>query len=263
MSKQERNRRGDDARSDQSPSGDARSDLQPARDARGGLHPSRDARGGLHPSRDARGGLHPSRDARDGLKETAINCFARFGYQGTSIDRIAREAGVTKGAIYYHYKDKDDLLAAAVADRVAEFEDRVQRAVEGCDPEESLRRVVAVAVAHAASDDRPRFAIKLMVEAIDTHEILRDAMRRMMQRYRGFVRNIIRKGQESGEFRSDADPEKLAAALTSACIGAETQYYLDPERFNLEETLEIYINQLCRDLRATERESGLTRSIAS
>ena len=46
------------------------------------------------------------------LKETAIDCFARYGYQGTSIDRIAREAGVTKGAIYYHYKDKNDLLLA-------------------------------------------------------------------------------------------------------------------------------------------------------
>jgi AcrR family transcriptional regulator len=186
-------------------------------------------------------------DARVDLKETAIDCFARFGYQGTSIDRIAREAGVTKGAIYYHYKDKDDLLAAAVADRVAEFEDRVQRAVEGCGPEES----------------RPRFAIKLMVEAIDTHEILRDAMRRMMHRYRAFVRNIIRAGQESGDFRADADAEGLAAALTSACIGAETQFYLDPDRFRLEETLDVFINQLCRDLTATGASTGLTRSIAS
>jgi AcrR family transcriptional regulator len=242
MSKQERNRRGDDARVD--------------------LQPDRDAKDGSHPARAARDGLHPARDARDGLKETAIDCFARFGYQGTSIDRIAREAGVTKGAIYYHYKDKDDLLAAAVADRIAEFEDRVQRAVEGCGAEESLRRVVAVAVAHAASDDRPRFAIKLMVEAIDTHEILRDSMRRMMQRYRAFVRNIIRKGQESGDFRADADAERLAATLTSTVIGAETQFYLDPERFRLEETLDVFINQLCRDLSTAEASTGPSSALA-
>lgn len=232
MSKQERNRRGDDARVDSEQAGHARADLPQAR------------------------------HARADLKETAIDCFARYGYQGTSIDRIAREAGVTKGAIYYHYKDKDDLLAAAVADRITEFEERVQHAVEECGAEESLRRVVEVTVAHAVSNNRPRFAIKLMVEAIDTHEILRDAMRRMMHRYRGFVRNIIRKGQETGEFRADADAERLAATLTSACIGAETQFYLDPERFRLEETLEIFINQLCRDLSAAEDSTGLTRSIA-
>jgi AcrR family transcriptional regulator len=202
-------------------------------------------------------------DARVDLKETAIDCFSRYGYQGTSIDRIAREAGVTKGAIYYHYKDKDDLLSAAVADRVAEFEVRVQSAVEGCGPEESLRRVVAVAIEHAVSNDRPRFAIKLMVEAIDTHDLLRDEMRGMMRRYRAFVRNIIRAGQDSGDFRADADADALAATLTSAVIGAETQYYLDPERFRLEETLEAFVNQLCRDLSAADaRNKGLTTSIA-
>ena len=131
-------------------------------------------------------------DARVDLKETAIDCFSRFGYQGTSIDRIAREAGVTKGAIYYHYKDKSDLLSAAVADRVAEFEDRVQNACRGVGAEESLRRVVAVCVEHAVSDDRPRFAIKLMVEAIDTNDPLLDEMRGMMKRFRAFLRNIVR-----------------------------------------------------------------------
>ena len=52
--------------------------------------------------------------SRRELTEIAINCFSRFGFQGTSIDRIARDAGVTKGAIYYHFKDKDDLLALLV-----------------------------------------------------------------------------------------------------------------------------------------------------
>ena len=48
----------------------------------------------------------------------AIDCFARLGYQGTTIDRIARAAGVTKGAVYYHFRDKEELLFAAVKDRV-------------------------------------------------------------------------------------------------------------------------------------------------
>lgn len=191
-----------------------------------------------------------SDDARVDLKETAIDCFSRYGYQGTSIDRIAREAGVTKGAIYYHYKDKGDLLAAAVADRVAEFEDRVQSACEGVDAEEALRRIVAVSVEHAESNDRPRFAIKLMVESISTNDPLAEAMRGMMRRFRAFLRNIIRGGQDAGLFGPEADADAAAAAFTSTVIGAETQYYLDPERFPLRETLANFIDRLCRDLRA-------------
>lgn len=189
-------------------------------------------------------------DARVDLKETAIDCFARYGYQGTSIDRIAREAGVTKGAIYYHYKDKNDLLKAAVADRVAEFEERVQSACQGTAPDESLRRVVAVSIEHAVSNDRPRFAIKLMVEAIDTHDPLLDEMRGMMRRFRAFLRNIVRAGQDAGQFRIDADADAVAAMLTSAVIGAETQYYLDPDRFGLQQTLDTFLTQLFHDLGA-------------
>jgi AcrR family transcriptional regulator len=189
-------------------------------------------------------------DARVDLKETAIDCFARYGYQGTSIDRIAREAGVTKGAIYYHYKDKNDLLSAAVADRVGEFEDRVQSACQGASAEESLKRVVAVSVEHALSHDRPRFAIKLMVEAIETNDPLLEEMRGMMRRFRAFLRNIVRAGQEDGSLRRDVDADAVAATLTSAVIGAETQYYLDPERFRLAQVLETFIVQLCDGLRA-------------
>jgi AcrR family transcriptional regulator len=202
----------------------------------------------LKPDRVRRG-----EDARADLKETAIDCFARYGYQGTSIDRIARESGVTKGAIYYHYKDKNDLLSAAVADRVAEFEERVQNACGGLAPEESLHRIAHVCVEHAVSNDRPRFAIKLMVEAIDTHDPLLEAMREMMRRFRAFLRRIIRAGQDAGTFRRDADADQIAATMTSAVIGAETQYYLDPDRFRLEQTIGTFMSQLLHDLRAASR----------
>jgi AcrR family transcriptional regulator len=46
--------------------------------------------------------------------DIAIDCFARYGYQGRRFDRIAKAAGLTKGAIYYHFKDKEELLFAAV-----------------------------------------------------------------------------------------------------------------------------------------------------
>ncbi len=65
--------------------------------------------------------------SRKQLMVAAIDCFARHGYQGTSIDRIAHEAGVTKGAVYYHFRDKEELLFAAVKDRIDGFEQHVLR----------------------------------------------------------------------------------------------------------------------------------------
>src|SRR5438045_8664244 len=68
------------------------------------------------------GGSSRRAASRKQLMASAIDCFARLGYQGTSIDRIARDAGVTKGAVYYHFRDKEELLFEAVKDRIGGFE---------------------------------------------------------------------------------------------------------------------------------------------
>ncbi len=186
--------------------------------------------------------------SRRELTEIAIDCFARYGFQGSSIDRIARMAGVTKGAIYYHFRDKEDLLASAVADRVAEFETRVQRACEGADPAQALRRIAEVSAAHAESNDHPRFVITLMVEAIETNERISAQLRDMMRRFRAFVRAIVRDGQERGLFRGDRDARAVAASYVGAILGAEAQYYQDPEHYDFRSALALYLDQLIGDL---------------
>lgn len=186
--------------------------------------------------------------SRRELTEIAINCFARFGFQGTSIDRIARAAGVTKGAIYYHFKDKDDLLGAAVADRIQEFEGRVQRACEGVETSRALRRIAEVCVEHAQSLNHPRFVIKLMAESIDTNDKISAQLREMMRRFRAFLRNLIRQAQERGEFRSGIDAETAAAAYTSTVLGAEFQFYQDEERFRFVDAIRLFLDQMITDL---------------
>ncbi len=187
--------------------------------------------------------------SRRELTAIAIDCFSRFGFQGTSVDRIARMAGVTKGAIYYHFRDKKALLAAAVSDRVTEFETRVQSACAGAEPEEALRRIGHVCIEHARSNDHPRFILTLMIESLDTDEEIASQLRAMMRRFRAFLRNLIEDGRRCGRFRRDVDPETLAADYTSSILGAEIQFYQDPERFPFDRTVNGYIDRLLATIR--------------
>lgn len=81
---------------------------------------------------------------RDASKEAAIllaaqAMFLRHGFSRTSIDSIAEEAGVAKATIYARFKDKDELLRAAITAKCADFLDAaVTAATEGRTPRQGL-----------------------------------------------------------------------------------------------------------------------------
>ena len=190
------------------------------------------------------GATRPARaeNGRRDLTNIAIDCFARYGYRATSISRIAEAAGLTKGAIYYHFKDKEDLLFEAVRDRISHFERNVSAEIlPAVDAVAALKRTTRVCLDHATKSNHRRFIVTLMVEAVDTNDRLSEQFRSMMHRFRTFLREIIDRGQQQGAFRAEVDPTSAAAVYAGAVMGAEIQYYQDPEGFDLEETLNIFL----------------------
>ena len=176
--------------------------------------------------------------------DIAIDCFARYGYGATSIDRIASAAGVTKGALYYHFKDKEELLSEAVRNRVGQFERRViGDLVPVRDAVRALRQLTALCVEHATKSNHRRFIVTLMVEALDNNARISTQFRQMMERFRSFLEGIVAFGQQDGTFRADVSAAAAARVYTGAVMGAEIQYYQDPESFDLEKVLDVFLEQ--------------------
>src|SRR5438876_531847 len=124
-------------------------------------------------------------ESRRDLMNVAIDCFARYGYQATSIDRIAKAAGVTKGALYYHFTDKEELLFEAVKNRVGQFERRVAGDLTpAADARAALGELAQLCVEHATKSNHRRLIVTLMVEALDTNPRLAAHFRDMMHRFR-------------------------------------------------------------------------------
>jgi AcrR family transcriptional regulator len=196
-------------------------------------------------------------NGRRDLMDIAIDCFARFGYQGASIDRIAKAAGLTKGAIYYHFKDKEELLFEAVKSRVGQFERRVISDLGTItDAAGALRRVTAVCLEHATKSNHRRMIVTLMVEALGTNARLSAQFRQMMHRFRAFLRGIIEVGQHQGVFRSDVSAITAAGVYAGAVMGAEIEYYQDPERVDLGEHLRAFLDSYLTWLAAPARRAG-------
>jgi len=74
----------------------------------------------------------------------AVKLFSAHGYYTTTIQQVAREAGISTGLVYQYFRDKDDLLLLALMQVLESYEKEIPRALEGVqDPVARLCRALA------------------------------------------------------------------------------------------------------------------------
>ena len=94
------------------------------------------------------------REAREELLTAALHVFARRGYRDAGVDEIAAEAGYSKGALYWHFSGKEELLAALLEERIdAPTRDRVAL-LASAPPERDMAQEATKEFAHRLSDER-------------------------------------------------------------------------------------------------------------
>jgi AcrR family transcriptional regulator len=78
------------------------------------------------------------REARDELLAAALRVFARRGYREAGVDEIAAAAGYSKGALYWHFSGKDDLLLALLEERIDAPTREMVALLESAPPERDM-----------------------------------------------------------------------------------------------------------------------------
>ena len=64
-------------------------------------------------------------DTRSRIQQVALELFTEHGYEATSLREIAERLGVTKAALYYHFKTKDDILTSIIESRIGAMDDLI------------------------------------------------------------------------------------------------------------------------------------------
>jgi AcrR family transcriptional regulator len=65
-------------------------------------------------------------DTRARIQAIALELFTEQGYEATSLREIAQRLGVTKAALYYHFRTKEDIVASMMEDRITAMRDLVE-----------------------------------------------------------------------------------------------------------------------------------------
>jgi len=81
-------------------------------------------------------------DTRSRVQKVALELFAEQGYEKTSLREIAERLGVTKAALYYHFKSKEDIVHSFTDDYFAELDALVDWAKEQPRGEENRREIL-------------------------------------------------------------------------------------------------------------------------
>jgi AcrR family transcriptional regulator len=146
------------------------------------------------------------------ITEAALRQLATLGYARVSMESIASEAGVARATVYRRFKDKADLITAAIADNPGGyFPD---------DPSDDPRADLVVYL--EAFDGRfSEHCVEVVGTLLGSREE-RDALELHRQRVvaprTGYVRSLLARAQELGELSTDVDVDLAVQMLTGSVL---------------------------------------------
>jgi AcrR family transcriptional regulator len=147
------------------------------------------------------------------ILKSAAAAFRHRGYHGASVEEIAQALEMTKGNLYYYFKNKEAILFAChqySLDLLLGVFDEVQKSADPAD--QKLRRLIQAFV-HMILDELHGTALFLDLEALSKPH-LRQIVRRRDEFDRG-LRQILREGMRTGVF-TEGDPKLLGFAILGA-----------------------------------------------
>ena len=177
-------------------------------------------------------------ETRERLLDAAEGVFRQRGVTRTSLAEIATAAGVTRGAVYWHFKDKAALFHAMCERATLPLDALFERAGEtaSAEPLKTLRELCVGALQRLAVDARTQAVFEVIfhkTEMVD--ELAGIATSNQDERCRCLsqIEVIIGRCAETGELAHDIDTVLAAQGLNAFMVGIMHQWVLDPVAYDL------------------------------
>lgn len=193
-------------------------------------------------------------NTRERLLEAALVSFHRQGYAATTLEDIARQAQITRGAIQWHFGSKADLYNTLLRERYQEVAAKFQAIsrAEGT-PLHTLRRILVTWLVSIEEDANFRRLLELVMLKTEVSPELAAGMQEKLQGNRATLRlfaDLIRHAITAGEICPDIHPESTAVAALGLVNGITGLWLLDPAAFSLKdqaaEMVEVFLRGIAR-----------------
>lgn len=210
---------------------------------------------------------------RDKLLDAAEHLFQEQGVSRTSLQDIAKRAGATRGAIYWHFKDKADLFNAMMERVTLPLEERVHRASfspesiqDISDPMSDIRLATHHCLSQIVNDEQTRRVIEVATQKVEYVDEMRAVRLRHLSVRNGFVTRFEHSIQAAAKLHSltlPASANNAAQGFHALIDGMIQNWLLDPQAFDLQvvgmSVIAVYLKGLGftdQTAETTERAAG-------
>jgi TetR/AcrR family transcriptional regulator, acrAB operon repressor len=179
-----------------------------------------------------------AQETRNRILDAAENVFQAKGVARTSLADVAQAADVTRGAIYWHFKNKTDLFEAMCQRVRLPMEAMIEGSAElrVSDPLGRLRKIAIFVLQHTATDPHSRTVRDIMYHKCEFVDVADPISMRRLECHsesRSNIERDLREAQSKGQLPPDLDIPLAAITLHSAIGGTLSHWLFAPESFDL------------------------------
>ncbi|MEW6196898.1 MAG: TetR/AcrR family transcriptional regulator [Bacteroidota bacterium] len=167
-------------------------------------------------------GISKAERTRQFIIEKAAPIFNKKGYTGSSLSELVKETGLTKGAIYGNFKNKDEIAAAAFEFNLARIREVIE--LSNVDEENAVKKLLRIPEFYrkkarelGASGGCP--ILNTAVEADDNNSLLYKHVRQTVSHWTSNIEKIINEGKTKKQIRDDVSATELAVVIISLIEG--------------------------------------------
>ena len=171
----------------------------------------------------------------------AMRIFLAKGYHGTSIEDITQAAKLTKGALYWHFRSKEDLLKKIVGEYENRFLDGMIKAVNEVEGDilAKIEKYFRYNAAFAYYNRELCVSFdKLAAELVGAHHGIESEFRRIYRKYQKFLSNLIVQGKKEKVFKREMDEDLSALVIIAFHVGVLLQWSMNKNEIDGE----AYVN---------------------
>ncbi|HZN25651.1 MAG TPA: TetR family transcriptional regulator [Burkholderiales bacterium] len=192
---------------------------------------------------------------RNGILDAAERVFSERGVAHTSLDDIAKAAGVSRGAIYWHFRNKSELFTAMVNRVSLPIEDMVTKSAEAdvADPLALLKEMAVGALRRTATDPQCQRVFDIVTHKCEYLEDMAGVKTRITEIKCGCVvraEKAIRLAIKRGQLPKTLDARLAAIGLDAMVFGLISNWLADRDYVKLERDAEALVDQYLGGLRA-------------